>query len=760
VAEGDVEGGATVLGVNTEGHGLANLELSAEKVDLVLGVDLVVVGRIGEGEGKHTLLLQVGLVDTSEGAGDDGETTEVTGLESGVLAGRALTVVPVTDDNPLDATGFVVTGSGGDGIVLLGEVVLDLVGLTVLSVGSTDQHVVGDVVQVATVLQPRASHGDVVSGGLALALDQDGDVSGILAIPGLEASKNLETVGGGGDSDRDSGTVGGRSLVGVTAGIVATAGKTVTGGSLELELLAVLVLEGVGQGVEVEGTGNSHGDDEVRGGNEGVGSGVGIVTTGEVTVVRRDDGVGLTLLDILTIPLSNARTAGVGKDDTAVLLEGLELTVTLDGGANLLGTRGDGEQRLGLQTVVKSVTGDGSSAGHILVGGVGARADQTDLELLGPLVGLDSLLELRDRSGKIGGEGTVDVGLELIEVDLDELIVLSTLILTELGGVLTRELTNVLTLGGLQVVVHAVVEGEDGGSGTNLSTHVTDGSHTSAGEGLNTGSVVLNDGTSTTLDGEETSDLQDDILGGGPAGHLTGEADTDNVGGLQLPGETGHDVDGISTTDTNGGGSETTGVGGVGIGTDDQTTGEGVVLENDLVNDTRTGLPETDVVLGGSGGKEVVDLLVDVVGTGKILLTANLGLNQVVTVDSGRGLDAVHASGHELQDSHLGGGILASNTIGTQLEVRDTTLDVLAVRVVKVRVQDLLGESERALQTRTDNVEVLGHLLVVDVVTLRYHMLVTIAWQRHIPAPFLRRHFGNHSQSRGWSSRPSCREGH
>jgi aconitate hydratase len=33
----DVEGGTTVLGVDTEGHGLANLELSAEEVDLVLG---------------------------------------------------------------------------------------------------------------------------------------------------------------------------------------------------------------------------------------------------------------------------------------------------------------------------------------------------------------------------------------------------------------------------------------------------------------------------------------------------------------------------------------------------------------------------------------------------------------------------------------------------------------------------------------------------------------------------------------------------
>jgi hypothetical protein len=61
VRELDVEGLA-VLGVDPHGHGLANGELGAEKVDLVGGVELVVVGGVGEGKRKHTLLLQVGLV--------------------------------------------------------------------------------------------------------------------------------------------------------------------------------------------------------------------------------------------------------------------------------------------------------------------------------------------------------------------------------------------------------------------------------------------------------------------------------------------------------------------------------------------------------------------------------------------------------------------------------------------------------------------------------------------------------------------------
>jgi hypothetical protein len=62
VCELDVESLAAVGGVDDKSHGLANGELGALEVDLVGGANLVVIGRLGEGERKHTLLLQVGLV--------------------------------------------------------------------------------------------------------------------------------------------------------------------------------------------------------------------------------------------------------------------------------------------------------------------------------------------------------------------------------------------------------------------------------------------------------------------------------------------------------------------------------------------------------------------------------------------------------------------------------------------------------------------------------------------------------------------------
>ncbi|KIJ18057.1 aconitate hydratase [Paxillus involutus ATCC 200175] len=52
----------------------------------------------------------------------------------------------------------------------------------------------------------------------------------------------------------------------------------------------------------------------------------------------------------------------------------------------------------------------------------------------------------------------------------------------------------------VQVVNHAVVEGEERGRSTNLSTHVTDGGHTRARKRLDTRTAIFNNCTSSTLD--------------------------------------------------------------------------------------------------------------------------------------------------------------------------------------------------------------------------------------------------------------------
>ena len=53
------------------------------------------------------------------------------------------------------------------------------------------------------------------------------------------------------------------------------------------------------------------------------------------------------------------------------------------------------------------------------------------------------------------------------------------------------------------------------------------------------------------------------------------------------------------------------------------------------MNDTTAWLPEAHSILGPSCGQEVVHLLVDVLGSGQVLVAFNLSLDQVVTMDGG-----------------------------------------------------------------------------------------------------------------------------
>lgn len=136
------------------------------------------------------------------------------------------------------------------------------------------------------------------------------------------------------------------------------------------------------------------------------------------------------------------------------------------------------------------------------------------------------------------------------------------------------------------------------------------------------------------------------------------------------------------------------------------------------MDDTRAGLPETNVILGAGGGQEVINFLVDTDSSCQIFATTDLGFNQMVTVNCGWVGYLIHAGGHELEDSHLRSSILAGDAIGAKLEVGLATLDFLTVRVIKVRVENLLGISQRPVETAADDGQVLRHLLVVDEVVL------------------------------------------
>lgn len=103
----------------------------------------------------------------------------------------------------------------------------------------------------------------------------------------------------------------------------------------------------------------------------------------------------------------------------------------------------------------------------------------------------------------------------------------------------------------------------------------------------------------STLDSKFTSNLQDNIcaksvvsrskggrhtLGGGPARQRAGEFDTNHLRRFQFPRQVGHDIDSISTANTNSNHTKTAGVGSVRVSADHQATGESIILKDAKTN--------------------------------------------------------------------------------------------------------------------------------------------------------------------------------
>ncbi|CAB4608014.1 unannotated protein [freshwater metagenome] len=148
------------------------------------------------------------------------------------------------------------------------------------------------------------------------------------------------------------------------------------------------------------------------------------------------------------------------------------------------------------------------------------------------------------------------------------------------------------------------------------------------------------------------------------------------------------------------------------VGADHHAARERVLLEHDLVDDAGAGLPEADAVLGRNRFEEVVDLGVDVVGDSEVDATFTLGLDEMVAVDCRRHGDLGQAGGHELEQRHLGGGVLHGDAIGIEIRVAATALELLILRIAEMVHENLLGERERATQTGAAQLDTLGEAAV------------------------------------------------
>lgn len=75
-----------------------------------------------------------------------------------VFSGASFTVIPISNYNPLKTPFLVITCSGWNGVPLSSHGVLDLVGFSICCINGADEHIVRDVIEMAAIFEPRASH--------------------------------------------------------------------------------------------------------------------------------------------------------------------------------------------------------------------------------------------------------------------------------------------------------------------------------------------------------------------------------------------------------------------------------------------------------------------------------------------------------------------------------------------------------------------------------------------------------------------------
>ena len=540
-----------------DGHVLARGEiLQTENGDAILFLDLVVVGRVHEGQRQHALLLEVGLVDAGQALGEHHANAQIAGFHGGVFAARAFTVVVVADDHGIHIVVLVVASNLGRRVVRAGFVVEGLADGVRKAVDGALEQVVRDAVEVAAVSKPLAPRRDVVGRALALGLDEDGQTHEVLAVPSLEGFEQLDALGVRAHLDFDLGKVGAHAVGKIRHEALhrqfgADRGLELNGCALGGRIRTLNRVEGQ---IAVDG----HGHHDFGRGEEGVRLSAAVVAALEVAVEGLDDGVLLILVADRALPLADAGTAGGGKNRGVDLFKDVENAVALKRLIDAHRARNDHHGGLHLDAVVESLLGNRSSAREVFVGRVRAGADQSDLENLRIALFLDAVGNLSERHRSIGRVRTVDVRFELGEIDFDDAVVVLLrvgehfLVGVQVGSDLLGHVGNSLAAGGVQIADHRVVEREDRGCGADFGTHVADGALAGAGELCAAVAEEFDDGVGAALGGENAGELQDHVLSAGPAVQFAGELDADDLGHLQFPFHAHQSVDEVGAAHADG----------------------------------------------------------------------------------------------------------------------------------------------------------------------------------------------------------------
>ena len=136
------------------------------------------------------------------------------------------------------------------------------------------------------------------------------------------------------------------------------------------------------------------------------------------------------------------------------------------------------------------------------------------------------------------------------------------------------------------------------------------------------------------------------------------------------------------------------------IGTHHHTSREGVVFKYNLMDNTGTRSPETDMIFLRYGLQEIVNLFICLTSFRKIDVSAHICANQMITMNGSRHSNLILARIHELQERHLRRSILHRHAIRSEVNIFYTSFIWSQLSwVEKMCKKHLFGISKRSFHS-------------------------------------------------------------
>ena len=188
----------------------------------------------------------------------------------------------------------------------------------------------------------------------------------------------------------------------------------------------------------------------------------------------------------------------------------------------------------------------------------------------------------------------------------------------------------------LQVVGHVLVVSEYRTCCANFGTHVADGCFAGCGNAVCAITDVFNDCAGSTLHGKYASNFKNDVFRARPTRQCSGEFHANDFWPTNIEWETGHHVNGIGSTNSDGNHAQTTSIWCVAVGTNHHSARKCVVLKHYLVDDSAAWSPKANAVFCRNALQEVVHLFVRVDSNTHVNAGTSFCQNQVIAMHGAR----------------------------------------------------------------------------------------------------------------------------